>query len=81
MKANTITEKFDLDIKRFYFPYTKELKCPTCGGIITLDMTDSYISYPTFNHIQERIIYCEKCDDEFTIKYMLQMSFTVITDV
>lgn len=40
-------EGLEIDSKRFYFPGSYKIECPTCKAKIVDDLGEIYLSYPT----------------------------------
>lgn len=54
-------EGVELD-KRTYVPFRVESKCPNCGRIVKIDLTDDYLSYPVTGEVST--LGFGHCDDE-----------------
>jgi C4-type Zn-finger protein len=61
--------------KRQHAPYIIEWTCPDCGDECTLDLTDNYISYPTFGDWEEDYLCCHECAHE--VKVDMKMDIVV----
>ncbi len=60
--------KIDLsDVKRCYVDIQYMPKCPGCGKLGTIDLSDRYISYPEVNTVICIGAYCDNCDNFFNI--------------
>ena len=70
-------EKFEIPVKRFYIPVEIKEKCPKCKTICSVNLDDNYLSYPSVNHKEVLEVYCDKCDDEFTICITLELEIKV----
>ena len=70
---------FEIPVKRLYLPYILEDKCPECGFVVTLDLSEEYLSYPLTgkNPIDWG---CEKCDHEWTAFFDLAIEIRSCPD-
>lgn len=71
---------FELDVKRFCVGGVKlRSKCPKCGKVITRDLGEEYLSYPTVNTPIE-VDFCheapsgEPTDHEWSEKIVLRVT-------
>ena len=53
----------DIEVKRFYVPFTVEDDCPSCGATVTACSPTEYLSYPVANEPFEVTFYCGACED------------------
>lgn len=61
-----LTKGYSINIKRFNFEGSYEVKCPKCGSMIEDDFSDYYLSYPTVGETVDRACCCEDCETEFS---------------
>ncbi len=65
-----------VDVKRFYIPFSFVSKCPKCGIEKEIDLSQDYLSYPTLNCEHDIYVYCEVCGKEYYEQVVLEMSVT-----
>lgn len=74
----------DCDIeydKRFYAPFLVESNCPNCGTICQVDLSDSYLSYPSLTEPSCVYFSCSDCeekdDDEIEYEWTVQVQLKI----
>lgn len=77
---NIIEKEFEIDVKRFYFPFKFDAPCPKCLCIVHQDFNRDYISFPEVNKESDLDMYCDECDYEWVVKYKIGMSIEVKND-
>ena len=56
-------EPLEIDVKRFYPPFSVYDNCPTCGEEIMACGKGAYIMYPVVNKKEDLNFYCGPCSD------------------
>lgn len=72
-----IKGEFELDVKRFYFPFILKRKCPVCGYLNEYNFENEYLSYPVLNNKKPVWFCCYECDHEFSVGVMLKLSLEI----
>ena len=72
-----IKGKFELDVKRFYFPFVLKRKCPVCGHLNEHNFEKWYLSYPVLNCKEDVNFCCGECDHEFTVGVTLKLGLEI----
>lgn len=78
MEIETLKQaKFELDIKRFYFPFVVQGNCPKCGKFFKRDFNEDYISYPTVNEfaVVDFFHYDDESNTECEFELEMRLSF------
>ena len=70
-----------VDDKRCYLPLKLKTKCPSCGDELIKDFSDDYLSYPDFNKPIKVGLWCESCNNEFTIDVNFTITATLECDL
>jgi len=74
-------EGLEIDSKRFYFPGSYKIECPTCKAKIVDDLGEIYLSYPTVGDNIKRYIKCENCGSKYQLPATIKsMSITLDID-
>jgi len=63
MRITHSKDPIELDIKRFYPPFSVYDDCPGCGKEIMACGDGAYIMYPSVNKIEDLTFYCGACED------------------
>ena len=74
---NENTNGFTIDTKRFYIPFTVEVKCK-CGHVITRDLSCQYLDYPVLGRPFDMNFWCVECDHEFSEKVELKVDLVSV---
>ena len=75
MENIKITDKFEINVKRFYIPIKGMVKCPHCNVDQEIDFSEQYLSCPTLNQKESVYQFCNNCDEEFEFDITLKMSY------
>ena len=81
MSSETIKRtagNFHFDVKRLYLPYVINTQCPSCREQVQFDMGDQYISYPTVGKPENLCLYCEDCDEEWTVGVTIDVTVQLV---
>ena len=54
---------FEIEVKRFYVPFTITDECPKCGMTTECAETSDYFSYPTVGKKEKVSFYCTHWED------------------
>jgi len=54
-------------IKRCYVDILLDFKCPECNSLISLDLSDNYLSHPIIGEVMDVGLYCHNCHYDFVI--------------
>lgn len=74
-------EGFDIDVKRFYIPFTLQANCPKCERLLESDLSHHrYLSYPLIGEPIEETLYCGECDEEVFVELVLDLSLKLAED-
>lgn len=74
-------EGLEIDSKRFYFPGSYKIECPTCKGKMVDNLSKIYLSYPAVGDDITRYIKCDNCDSEYELPATIKtMSITLDID-
>jgi hypothetical protein len=73
-----VSTPFGIDTKRFYWPGSFEATCPKCGHKRTIDGSSRYLSYPTANVPFDFTIGCPECDEGWSVRAILRLSFELL---
>ena len=77
MKITRTDEAFPLDVKRLHLPVKVEMDCPHCGEPWECDLNeDRYMGFPTLGVPEDLYGYCNKCEREFTVMVVLEVTLT-----
>lgn len=82
--CNIIEEKFTLEVKRFYIPFSIKKQCPKCKANIKKEFgegTGNYLSYPKVNEKISEYLYCDSYDSEFEVDLLLTIGVSVEGDL
>lgn len=61
---NDDNKSFELNVKRFYTPFTITDECPNCYKEVIACSPNHYLNYPKINEPTEVRFYCMDCEDE-----------------
>ena len=67
---------FEIEVKRFYIPFSVETNCPRCNTVQTQNLEVDYLSYPTVGNPIDLDFYCGACEHEFSEKVKLEINLT-----
>jgi len=68
MKSRRIDEPRLGGRKRQYLPYVLEWECPECGEQRETDLSEKYLSYPTWGEFLKIPLFCMECDEVEPVK-------------
>ncbi len=71
-------ESGEIDCKRCYLDAKIESDCPHCGTSRCMDLNSEYLSYPDIGKTTKLDMWCSKCDYEWEIAYVLNVSLEII---
>ena len=69
---------FNIDVKRFYMPYSINWECPNCKECYSEDLNEQYLSHPTTGTPIDFDVYCRKCEHEDKIKVQLDIDLKIV---
>lgn len=68
---------FQIDVKRLYLPFTVKQPCPKCGHVCVRNLTDDPSpSYPWLGEPVDLYGYCDECDHEWRMEFVLDVVLT-----
>jgi hypothetical protein len=65
---------FELDIKRFYAPFTISDECPKCSAKAERNLEKDYLSYPVVGNPEEVSFCCDACSHEWSRSVVLGLT-------
>lgn len=63
--------------KRQYAPFIIHWKCE-CGADCKKDLTEDYLSYPTFGVAEQKSLYCHACETGLVVQLRLSLALEVL---
>lgn len=72
--TRTNNKPFEIEVKRFYFPYIITSCCSKCGDEFEFDGNSDYISYPVVGQPEKIYFYCDDCSHEWSEEIVLDIN-------
>lgn len=70
---------FEIEVKRFYLPFTIHSCCPACGLADECDLqAEQYLSYPAIGTPESVGFYCSECDHEWEVNVKLGITLELV---
>ncbi len=74
---------FEIEVKRFYIPFTIHSNCPRCDRPHSVDLEDQYLSYPVVGEPVEVYFGCEEGDcyddgPEWEVKVIVSLDLGLV---
>lgn len=63
--------------KRQYMPYEIHWNCSKCNKENMIDLSDMYLSYPTFGETYVENLYCRDCDNKEKIRLIPTLGLSI----